>query len=202
MLTETYGSDVMWMTAAGWVGIQRKELKDLIASVRDGRLGMQLSQMQRLSVAVLLVEGKPRFTIDGEMLVDSWGNDASFTKKHYRGVLWSARAAGVHIDFTETLTETIEYCTWFENWSLKERHSGLRHRPGPDTSWGTPGHRDYAVHVVSGLPGVGTELAGRVVDQFGIPFGWKITKEELMTVKGIGQKKADQMWKAIEGEEQ
>ena len=48
-----------------------------------------------------------------------------------------------------------------------------------------------------GIPGVGAELADRIVKRFGVPFQWKISQEDLETVEGIGKKKAQKIWAAI-----
>jgi len=42
-----------------------------------------------------------------------------------------------------------------------------------------------------GLPGVGVELADRILKEFGsIPWQWTCTMEELMKVEGLGKVKA------------
>lgn len=66
------------------------------------------------------------------------------------------------------------------------------------SSWGTPTNREFAVYVMSSLPGVGVELAGRIWEHFGrIPFVWEVSVEELCEVQGIGKKKAEKMIAAL-----
>ena len=64
----------------------------------------------------------------------------------------------------------------------------------PTAAWGTPDSRDFQVHLLTGFPGVGPELAERIIDHFGgVPWTWKITVEELQQVAGIGKRKAEQI---------
>jgi len=57
--------------------------------------------------------------------------------------------------------------------------------------WGKPGNAEYARHLLMGLPGVGVELADRILKEFGnIPWQWTCTMEDLMRVPGMGKVKA------------
>jgi ERCC4-type nuclease len=193
---EKYGADVMMSVNSGWVGIQRKELSDLVASVQDGRLGQQIAQMKALQQAVLVVEGKPRWTFDGELMLPRM-TSTGFTRNQYNSVLWSVRDRGVWVDFTEDVAGTKAWCEAFDVWVRKQKHTSLDKRPGPKSVWGKPGNEDFAKHLVMGIPGVGSELAARIVERFGVPFQWKISVEDLMSVEGIGKKKAQTIWAAI-----
>lgn len=196
MFPESLGADVAWSASGSWVGVQRKEVKDLLASVEDGRLGQQLVQLERCGVAALVVEGELRFTMDGE-LMGSRGS-TRWTRRSLWGVLWSARRSGVWVDFTRDLTETIEWVGAFEAWTKKDKHTGLGGRPGPKGMWGTADSREWGVHVLQGFPGVGQELAGRMIDEFGgVPLRWTVGMKELTAVQGIGTKKAQGLMKAL-----
>ena len=49
LLTEKHGADVLIMPHASWegmLGVQRKELKDLLASMSDGRFGEQMMKLK------------------------------------------------------------------------------------------------------------------------------------------------------------
>ena len=90
----------------------------------------------------------------------------------------------------------------FEAWTQKATHTALQGTRGgvPRNSWGRSTSRDYQIHLLTGLPGVGEELAGRVVDHFGkLPWMWTVTEEELCQVQGIGPKKARKMMEALDG---
>jgi len=48
--------------------------------------------------------------------------------------------------------------------------------------------------MLMGLPGVGVEVANRVLEKFGrVPWEWSCTKEELMEVPGVGKKTAERL---------
>ena len=191
-LESRYGSDITFRSRGRWVGIQRKELKDLIQSVNDGRLGQNLMQMADLDVGVLLVEGEPRFTLEGELTNHAFGR--GLTQAQWRGVLWSAQSRGLWVDRTRNLDETIEWVQQFEAWCSKDRHVSLIKREPVLSPWGAPGNKEFARHILMGLPGVGVELADRIVAKFGgIPWRWECTKEELMEVEGLGKKKAEKI---------
>lgn len=187
-----FGADVVWRVHGRWIGVQRKEVADLIASVQDGRLGQNLSMMRGLDIGVLLVEGAPKFTVEGEMLAGGYGR--GLTKAQWRGVLWSAAHEGLWVDHTASVRDTCEWVGQFHAWTAKDKHGGLLKRNGPIVAWGKPGNDDFAKHLLMGLPGVGPEMAGRIVERFGgVPWKWTVSREELLTVEGIGPKTADRI---------
>jgi len=189
-----FGSDITFRSRGLWVGVQRKELKDLVSSVADGRLGENLAKMKLLDVAVLLIEGVPKFSLEGEMLGPAGAYGRGFTEAAYHGVLWTVQSQGIWVSHTKSLDETIEYVQMLERWCGKERHTSLMRRPGPVNSWGTASNEDFARHMLMGLPGVGVEVANRVLVKFGrVPWEWSCTKEELMEVPGVGKKTAERL---------
>lgn len=198
-LPEQYGCDILFPVKGTWIGVQRKEINDLVASVYDGRLSRELVMMKRCSLSVLVVEGKPQWTMDGMLLGrGKFGGRkqtsiGEWSRTQHRGLLNSVRSQGVWTDTTESAQDTVEFCLALETWLKKEKHSLLVGRPGPETVWGNPTNKDYQRHLLMGMPGVGPELADRILDTLGMPWQWTIGKEELMTVKGIGEKKAGQL---------
>lgn len=200
MFPEKYGCDVIWRIhaddkdRAGWVGVQRKEVSDLLASIRDGRLGQQLRQMAGCRIALVIIEGKWRWSTDGELIEQraSSQNTRPWTRKQIAGVLWSIQSKGAWVYFTESLGETIDAVRMFHDWSGKDSHSGLESRTGPEgDSWGRVGYEDWQRHLLMGLPGIGGELASRILDQVGMPIGWESEeyRREVAKVAGIGPKK-------------
>lgn len=200
-LPEKRGVDVLFPAGGRMVGIQRKEIHDLVASVHDGRLHREAQMIGgcladgRLGVAVLVVEGRPTWTIDGEWVEQGW----RWTRRQHRGLLWSVRAKGIWVETTADVHDTADLCRDLEKWAAKDRHSSLDRRPGPTGLWGKATTRDYALHVLQGFDGVGPELAGRIVDHFGrLPIGWLVSASELEEISGIGKVKAKKLIGALE----
>lgn len=196
---EQLGVDVLWSSPHGLCGVQRKTVSDLIASVRDQRLGKELEQMTKLAMRGLIVEGTPQWTRDGSYL--GFGQQ-KWSQKHHRGVLMSAQMRGVIVLGTASHLETLDAIIQMEEWSKREQHvSSLLYRGnGKGDDWGDLSHRATAVHFLSGCPGLGVELAGRIFDHFGcVPIGLTVTREQLLEVKGLGKKKVDQIMSVLKG---
>jgi hypothetical protein len=71
-------------------------------------------------------------------------------------------------------------------------------RAKPQGVWGLePTQRQFALWVMQSLPGCGPETAKRIYEMYGVPFGWRVTEEDLCRVEGVGKKKAARMWRAL-----
>lgn len=201
-LCEARGADFLFVANKQWVGIQRKEVQDFLSSVADGRLQKELAQLQSCAHKILIIEGKVQWTNEGEMMGKGYGR--TWTRKQWRGILWGIQSRGIWIEYTDSIGDTILTLNWIESWFSKDSHGSLERRPGPVSLWGHPSNDDYQRHLVMGLPGVGPELADRICKRFkGVPFGWRITEDELTQVEGIGKKKAATIYNcllALEGE--
>lgn len=196
-LPERYGVDILWPTQNfGLVGVQRKELNDLIASMTDGRLSKEIAQMKQLNLAMLLVEGRGSWTTEGKLMHAF--RTMEFTKQQLKAFLWSVRGQGVWVEQTSDTMDTIKVLRWFREWSEKDEHKSLKGRPGPRGSWGSVTDRDYAIHVLTSLPGVGPKTAENILDHFGkVPLGWLVSEEELQEVDGVGEVRAERMVEAL-----
>lgn len=190
---ENYGADILVPRAGGgWVGVQRKERADLMSSLGDGRLGEQIAKLRALPQRHLIIEGELRWTNDG-ILMGSGKYGREITRDFLDGVLWSIQRDGVWVSYTDSLGQTCDTLVHLEKWWAKEKHNGLATRGPVAATWGVPDSRDYQVHLLTGIPNVGPELAGRIIDRFGgLPFRWRddVTIETLCEVKGVGDKKA------------
>lgn len=202
-LPEKRGVDVLFAAKGRMVGVQRKEIHDLVASVHDGRLHREAQIMRgcldagpgRLGIAVLVVEGRFTWTVDGEWVENGY----RWSRRQHRGLMWSVRSKGIWVEYTSNAAETADLCRDLELWAAKDRHSSLDRRPGPVGMWGKATTREYALHVLQGFEGVGVELAGRIVDHFGrLPVGWLVTAADLEEVPGIGKVKAKRLIDALE----
>lgn len=195
-LCEQRGADFLFPAHGKWVGIQRKEIQDFISSVQDGRLQKELVQLQVCTHRVLIIEGKIQWTTDGVMMGKGYGRP--WTRKQWRGITWGIGNRGILVEYTDDIQDTITTLDWLEQWYLKDNHNSLDRRPGPVSLWGKPSNSDYQRHLVMGLPGVGPELADRIVRTFnGVPFGWNIEQGDLEKVEGIGKVKAKKIYECL-----
>src|SRR5688572_29969153 len=101
-LPEQYGCDFLIPCPVGMVGVQRKEIHDLIASRGDGRLVRELAQMKQLDIAVLLVEGRLKWTSDGKLL----SSRTSWTRPQHLGLLFSVQSSGIWVNSATDIQDT------------------------------------------------------------------------------------------------
>ena len=190
MAPERFGVDLMFAHRGGWFGIQRKEFGDLLASMEDGRLGQQVRMMTGLRRVMVVIEGIGRqsWSNDGRLLSNAYSN---VSRDQIRSLLWSVRDRGVWVDQSDSLADTIALVQAFERWAKKPSHKALDTRPGPVTHWGKPDNADWQKHLLQGLPGIGTEMAGRIIDAVGMPLRVGVTREELLAVPGLGPKRVE-----------
>ena len=196
---ENYGADFLWNSPLGLVGVQRKEFPgDFLASVQDGRLGGEaFGKMAQLQVAVLLLEGRDRWTTEG-YLMSSGKYHQSWTRTQHRNFLASTQLRGVHVQWSDDKFDTVSFLRDLYAWSQKPRHAATTHRITPEGSWGHVSNRDFQVHVLSSLPGISIVLASAMIDTLGFPLGLRVTREQLMTVPGIAAGRADKIIKTFE----
>lgn len=195
---EKHGADFLILGHKTRIGVQRKQFPgDLLASLNDGRLYDQLPRLQALDQSLLVVEGHGQWTEDGELIADKYH---TFTIQQLHGLLFTVMFQfGVPSIWVAKLSDTADVLINLEAWAKKTKHTSLKSRPGPQGSnWGTTTDRHLAQHILQGFPGIGGELAGRVVDKFqGVPLTWTVGEDELMTVEGLGKKKAEGMYRAL-----
>lgn len=191
-LPEKYGVDFMFVSRIGRVGIQRKEINDLIGSLRDGRFSKELGQMRSLDLGIVMIEGTPQWSRDGFLL-----SVRSFTQAQWDGVLFSIQAEGLWLVRTSGISETARSLLNLEKWLSKERH-GIRTRPKVQGEWGTASNREWGVHILQGFPGIGVDTAGNIYDHFGgVPLRWDCGRDDLQEVKGVGKGRAEKMIRSL-----
>jgi ERCC4-type nuclease len=191
---EQYGVDFLWVSPSGKVGVQRKEVNDLVASLRDGRLGKELSQMESLDTKVVIVEGVPQWSVDGYLLTAR-----SFTQDQMFGVLFSLAAQSVWSFQTRDASDTAHCLRSMQGWLNKTRHTSLRNRPKANGAWGTADNREWGIHLLQSFSGIGVDTAGRIFDYFGgVPLRWTVSQVDLQDVRGVGRTRAAKMMNALQ----
>lgn len=195
LVPERYGVDYLFLSPhIGMAGVQRKEIKDLIASVHDGRLAKELGQMRALGLAMVVVEGRTQWSNDG-LLMSNYG---SWTIAQHLGVLWSIQLNGCWITNTMSVAETQRLLSLFGRWITKQRHASLTHRPNPSGEWGTAESRDWGIHLLQSFKGIGPEVAAAIFDHFGrVPLTWAVGELDLMEVRGVGKGRAAELVKSL-----
>lgn len=194
-LPESLGVDVLWESRYGLCGLQRKEQSDLIASVRDGRLGKELEQMKQLKMAFVCIEGTPSWDREGNLQTQH----TKWTLRHQWGVTLSIETKGFPVVATRNQLETCSLIEYLAGWTDREEHvSSLLARPvSVRNGWGKMDTEAFAIGVMTTLPDINTVLAKRLWDHFGkCILGLTVTEEELLAVKGIGKKTASDIIKA------
>jgi ERCC4-type nuclease len=195
-LPERHGADVIFPANGALVGVQRKEISDLIASVQDGRLAKEIQQLQTIGRGVLVVEGRLKWSTDGTLLGRDYG--AAWTRAAHRNLLRSVQSNGVWVESTDDVADTVVCILELQEYMRQPKHHALMRRPGARSPWGKADNKDWACHFLQGLEGVGPELASRIVEHYGrVPLRWDVTEESLREIKGVGAKKAKQMLEAL-----
>lgn len=194
-LPEVYGVDVCWQAGGGLCGVQRKATGDLISSARDGRLQRLMTDMRDLDLAILLIEGSPRWTADGTL----YDAHAKWSLSEHVGVILGAQKLGVWVVNTASLQDTVQIIPVIANWTARSDHRILSARPGINgDEWGNVTKRQRQEHILQGLPGVGLERARRIIEVVGFPLGLSVGEEELLTVPGVGKGTVKRMREAME----
>lgn len=199
ILPEKFGADILIIANKMRTGIQRKKFpEDFIASLADGRLYTQVEQMKQLDRGLLIIEGFGSWDRD-DMLVDARLN---FSRQQMYALFFSITFEfGLQIFQVRDINETIRMLNTLDTWAQKERHNSLRSRPGvPKDAWGRRENTQYQAWIIQSFPGVGPELAARIVAHFGkAPISWEVTEAELTAVPGVGKLKAKKMYEALGG---
>lgn len=195
-LPERMGVDILWESKHGLVGVQRKEVFDLVASVRDGRLGREIEQMKAsLKFAFVVIEGQPSWDREGNLVTQHTRWDL----RQHNGTLLSIQTQGILVLHSRNQLETCSLIEYLAEWSERDAHvSTLLARPSAQKNgWGRLDQRETAIHVYTGIPGVNTVLATRIYDAGIRLLVCGTTEEELTSVRGIGKKTASDIMRAI-----
>ena len=166
----------------GELGIERKSAPDLLASIKDGRLGEQIDRMyDTVRLPVVLVHGTLYRTKNDTVKADD--RYTKFYWKSLQKVLWTVQARGGIIQFCKT-SEFTDNIRWLCEWSLQEHKLTVKRHF-------TPLKLDPHVEFLTGLPNVGVVTATSLLDYAGTTaqamsaVTYDNTKD---SVKGVGPK--------------
>lgn len=190
---EQFGSDfLMYSPTFGTVGIQRKELKDLVQSLNDDRLAREVIAMKELDCAIWIIEGNAQWSSEGQLML----TPTRYTLSEHLGLMFSLSFQGFLLFSTSTITDTGVLLSRLESWLQKEKHRGTNSRKQPRGLWGKPDTQEWQIHFLQGLPGLGIERARAIVSHFnGLPL--KLTGD-LSEVDGVGSKTNERIRRLFE----
>jgi ERCC4-type nuclease len=190
------------------IGVERKTIHDLIASIDTGRLsGHQLpGLMDDYYRVYLVVEGMWKEGQTGEVLVRRGREWRMLThgQRHYSVAgVWHylctlEEMTGVRVRVSPTIRTTariIEHLAgwWGKEWDKHHAHMAM-HKPPPPTAFLTP--PSFLMRIAAELPGVGWTRAKAVDVHFtGSPRRmWEADVKEWQKVEGVGKVVAKAVW--------
>ncbi|RKZ12910.1 hypothetical protein DRQ53_14090 [bacterium] len=198
---EDFGVDFMWASHGKWFGVQRKRFPDdLMASLKDGRLQKELGQMQSLEMAFILLEGFGTWTVDGKVVNQYIDLDVSTMFSLMASITMSF---GVPVYRVSDERELVKGVLALQSWTDKGKHVGgvssLSGRPNVSGKWGTADSKEWALHFLQGMKGVGPVQAKAIYEHFGgIPMTWVVDgPEEFEAIEGIGKVRAKALWGSL-----
>jgi len=166
---------------------ERKTLKDFAISIIDGRLFKQMIRLAGSTLTgVLILEGTAGDTAD-----------LGITREAMQGALITVSLIlGIPVLRAKDAAETAKLLVYMAR-QLEAVARGGVHRPG----YRPKDKRRKQLFILQGLPGIGPERAGRLLDKFGSVEGVIAAgSDELQSVYGIGKNVADRIRWAV-GEE-
>ena len=188
-LPEKYGVDFLFASEKlGLVGVQRKRFPDdFLSSLRgDDRVSRELQQMKQLDFGIWLLEGMGIWTTEGFCM---YGGRYKYTLQELWGFKFSAGLMGYQVHQVRDMGETVKFITHLQQWAAKDEHVSLFRRSKPG-KWGQAGSREWALHFLQGLPGIGFGLASKILDSFGkLPFVPDFDYEQMRDAVGPAKAK-------------
>jgi len=197
LITEEHGADVLLYTNQGLFGIQRKRFpEDFISSMNDGRISRETSLLARTcKFRMLMIEGQPKYYPDGNLVMPR-KMPGHYTRKRIRGTILNIKyVKGIDVDYTESVTDTVEYIKEIVEFFTDTKHLGLYVRPSAPAEWIRPSANETLLWILQGFSGVGPQLADNIIKYFGeIPIKWTCSLEDLKKVPRLGSKVAEEIY--------
>ena len=167
--------------------VERKTLKDFAISIVDGRLFKQMIRLANsTSQGVLILEGTAIDTVDLKM-----------TRESMQGALITASLIlGIPVLRSKSPSETAKLIVYIGR-QLESMTRGGMQRHG----YRPKGNRKRQLFILQGLPKIGPEKAGRLLDRFGsVEAAISASSSEIQSVDGIGKSIADKIRWAVSEE--
>ena len=167
--------------------VERKTIKDFAVSIIDGRLFKQMIRLANSnSKAVLIIEGTATDTAELGM-----------TREAMQGALITVSLIlGIPVLRSKDPSETAKLMVYIARQIESMAMGGVqRHGYRPKNK------RKRQLFILQGLPGIGSELAGRLLARFGsVEAAISASSSELQTVDGIGKSVAEKIkWAVSKG---
>jgi ERCC4-type nuclease len=160
--------------------VERKTIKDFAISIVDGRLFRQMIRLANsTSQGVLILEGTAADTLD-----------LKITRASIQGALINiSLILGIPVLRSRNPSESARLMVYIGR-QLKSMTRGGMQRHG----YRPRGNRKRQLFILQGLPGIGPQKAGRLLDRFGsVEAAISARSDELQTVDGIGKSIADRI---------
>jgi ERCC4-type nuclease len=160
--------------------VERKTLKDFAVSIIDGRLFKQMIYLaSSKSEGVLIIEGTVSDTVEIGM-----------TREAMQGALITVSLIlGIPVLRSKDPSETAKLMVYIARQIESMAMGGVqRHGYRPKNK------RKRQLFILQGLPGIGQERAGRLLDRFGsIEAAISASSSELQSIDGIGKSVAEKI---------
>jgi len=158
---------------------ERKTMPDLIGSVKDGRLFLQAGKLAKINESsIIILEGTLRDLLHSGM-----------RREAIQGTLITLMLRfGIPVLRSNSPEESARLMLYAARQIERENTFGDRSIKKWRYRGKTQKNSINQMHVLQGIPGVGTRLATQILKRFGsIATLCKASKEELLKVKGIGK---------------
>lgn len=194
-VTEGLGCDFLIHSPVfGRVGIQRKELKDLVASLSDDRFSREVVQMKELEVGIWLLEGRPTWSSDGQLM----SSRTPFLRDQLDGLRFNLLSQGFWVLHSDSIQDSMRLLSQLERWLKKKSHSTLNRRSSARGVFGVADTQEWQIHFLQGLPGVGYDRAAAIRAHYaGLPFTLR-SGVVLEDVPGVGKKTAQRIREVLD----
>jgi len=168
------------------ITIERKNAKDFLISIIDGRLFKQIANLKQYCInPILLIEGNPYQT------------DINFDRMAIKGALISAQTIWyIPVVFSRSIEDTRD--TLLMIGSQEENYSDVVPLRG---GYRPKRLKSKQLYILQGLPQVGPMLAKRLIEHFGsVSKVMNASIDELIEVEGIGKVSAIKIREVLDAE--